>query len=460
VQHDLVVFVPGIMGSRLTRDGKDVWAMSKQALVQLRHPALTWQDFKLPAGIGDARPEGRHALLAAGLMEVPDVLPGLMSHLGYRDMRVVLGNLYEGQLLKFGYDWRLSNRVSAAALKEDVERALGRWRERAATLFPGCEEPKVVFLCHSMGGLVTRYYLEKLGGREITRALVTIGTPYQGAAKAIRFLTGNALVPADGRAPVRRWISTRFAELCASFPSVAQLLPVYRAVMRPGSRRVTLEDQDVPGLDSPLVREAFAFHREIYDAWEHNQVRDSAGGYKVYSLGGRTHPTVHCVLLSPGKLEFPTWLDDSQEWLGDGTVPAESSLAWDLDGTGDGIWYGYRHAALPSEDAVALQLASICADKPTRRTMAGDGDFGMDAPDFAVAGEPFEVIAYGVDADRRVGARLRRQGEFDTAAVLLRPDGTGNLRATLTGAAGTWVLEVVAENPRVVHQDVVLIAER
>lgn len=42
-----------------------------------------------------------------------------------------------------------------------------------------------MFLYHSMGGLLTRYYLEVLGGSEITRRLLTMGTPYRGAAQSL-----------------------------------------------------------------------------------------------------------------------------------------------------------------------------------------------------------------------------------------------------------------------------------
>ena len=39
-----------------------------------------------------------------------------------------------------------------------------------------------------MGGLVARYFIEALGGWEVTRALITFGTPYRGSVNAIDFL--------------------------------------------------------------------------------------------------------------------------------------------------------------------------------------------------------------------------------------------------------------------------------
>ncbi|MFD5030341.1 lipase family alpha/beta hydrolase [Streptomyces sp. NPDC058405] len=475
MKHDLVVFVPGITGSRLTRDGKDMWELSKQALLQLRHPGRLLKDFQLPPGIGDARPEGPHALRADHLIKAPNALPGLFTALasrigitpGYPDVRPALKGLHKDQFLPFPYDWRLSNRLSAADLQEKVERALSLWRERARTLYPGHDEPKVVFLCHSMGGLIARYYLEVLGGREIARTLVTIGTPHRGAAKTVKFLTGHAIDPHPGKGPVRDLVigkvaeryNPQVAELCRTFPSIAQLLPVYDAVREPGKTRLQpLEDVTVPELGSELVRDVFAFQREFTDAQERNEA-DGKRPYKVYALGGRNHPTVHGVILAPEKLDFPISLNDDQEWTGDGTVPEESAFAkWALDDMGDAIWNGYRHAGMAGEESVEMQLVNIFQGKSARATLAGGSDFGVEVPDLAVEGEPFEIVAVGAEADRGVRVRLSAPGQPETPEVPLTPDGAGNLRGELVSAAGTWVLEVVADHPRVVHRDVVLVA--
>ena len=86
----------------------------------------------------------------------------------------------EGNLLPIAYDWRLSNRYTAQWIKPTVESALERWRAQGTAY----ADAQLVFVCHSMGGLVARWYIEKCGGVEITRKLITLGTPYRGAAKA------------------------------------------------------------------------------------------------------------------------------------------------------------------------------------------------------------------------------------------------------------------------------------
>ena len=114
----------------------------------------------------------------------------------------------------FAYDWRLSNRWTAELLKERVESALTRWRESA----PERSDAKVVFVCHSMGGLVARWYLDVLGGAEIARALVTLGTPHRGALKALEQLVNGVR---KGPGPLKVDL-TGFAR---SLPSSYELLP-------------------------------------------------------------------------------------------------------------------------------------------------------------------------------------------------------------------------------------------
>ncbi|MEU4096449.1 hypothetical protein [Streptomyces sp. NPDC026673] len=473
MRHDLVVFVPGIMGTRLTRDGNDLWNQSRQALLGALPFGKAVERLRLPDGIGDERPDAPWAVDADELVKSPEALPGLLSHLGYPDVRDVLTELVPEQCAVFTYDWRLSNRLTARDLKVRVERELSRWRSVVGRFHPRAQdEPKVILLCHSMGGLIARYYLECLGGRDTARSLVTLGTPHRGAAKAVRFLTGHG-VPIEEWGVVRRAVAgtlakkvnEQLATLCRSFPSMGQLLPVYAAVRRPEfpeGHHEYLTDIDV-GLPSATVTDAFEFHREFEEAAWKNR-RDSADGelpYRMYCLGGRAHPTVHGVVVSPGKLEFPLTLDDEEPWTGDGTVPEESAFArWALRGMDEAIWNGHRHANLTSSDAIGYQLSAILHGKSSRETLAADDEFGIVAPDFAVAGEPFEVRATGVERGRTVRVALHRSDDPAPAQwTALSPGEPGELRGELVTGPGTWVLSVVADRPHVTQRDVVFAVE-
>ncbi|MER6978653.1 esterase/lipase family protein [Streptomyces carpinensis] len=477
--HDLVVFVPGILGTRLTRDGKDVWNQSKQALLSLRSPAKAVEGLMLPPGIGDEAPDGPYAVEAGRLLKGPEALPGFLSCIGYPDVQAALGwydgertgpGLHPKQFMVFPYDWRLSNRFTARRLKERIATALDEWRAIAPGVYPVAHDdpPKVVLMCHSMGGLVARYYLECLDGRQDARALVTLGTPFQGAAKAVRVLTGRAMEPGNlATRALQRVLSVneRLATLARSFPSVAQLLPVYACVVNEdGNGRTWLKRAPVPDLPSELVREAFDFHEEITDAWERHQIGLAAPPYRVHCFAGRAHPTVHGVVVgADGSLAFPTGLDNDRDWGGDGTVPGGSAFAsWVLEREDEALWNGERHAGMAGAEALRHQLMAIRRSRPARQMLGSDADFGLEVPDMAVAGEPFTVRASGPTVTgRTLRARLTAPGLPDTDAkpVTLLPDGTGGQVAELTAAEGTWMLRVEADRPYAVCHEVVTVAE-
>ena len=90
------------------------------------------------------------------------------------------------QFLKFPYDWRASNRWAAEALDAFIRPKLHDWRKG-----DGGADAKLWLVCHSMGGLVARYFLEHLGGAAITRRLITLGTPHRGSPKALGALVNG-----------------------------------------------------------------------------------------------------------------------------------------------------------------------------------------------------------------------------------------------------------------------------
>jgi triacylglycerol esterase/lipase EstA (alpha/beta hydrolase family) len=89
--------------------------------------------------------------------------------------------------------------AEAAALGESWLKA---WRESS-----GNKDAKLILVGHSMGGVISRYYLECLDGWRDTRTLVTFGTPYRGSLKAISnvWRTGWRRRSARSASTSRRW---------------------------------------------------------------------------------------------------------------------------------------------------------------------------------------------------------------------------------------------------------------
>ncbi|MFE6102100.1 lipase family alpha/beta hydrolase [Streptomyces laurentii] len=463
MEHDLVVFVPGFLGSRLTRDGRDVWSECGDALLRSRPTAAALAPLALPPGLGDEVPEDRFRLVADELLTSPDSMPGLLSCAGYPDLRAALGDPVDGQYVPFPYDWRLSHRLVAEELGRRITRELTRWTGQVDRHHPDRpDEPRVVLVCHSTGGLVGRYYLECLGGRDTARTLVTLGSPNEGMAQALRLLTGHGAGDGSAAGNAARGLNDVLRAFALGLPSVAQLLPVYDAVRVTGKTRPrTIADDryPVPGLPTALVDDALSFHHAIRSAREAHRRTDPDGRppYRVYGVGSTAHPTVRTVALTADGQDVDLSSPAYDLGPGDGTVPRESALAgWGPEDLGDMLWTDHRHADLASSAALGDKVSAIRKGLPVNAMLAGDSQITLHAPAEAVAGKPFEVAVLGTDLrDRNVRAVMRRFPRGAEQPVLLVRDAPGLLRARVEGGPGRWLVEAFAEDPR--HTDKAMI---
>ncbi|GGW48150.1 hypothetical protein GCM10010503_26520 [Streptomyces lucensis JCM 4490] len=455
MRDDLVVVVPGIMGTALTWEGVDVWNLSPQAAAGLVRPGRLLERLRLQKGIGDADPEPRHSLSLGPLVERPRVLPGLVAHLGYAGLARRLGIAPE-RLAVFRYDWRLDNRNSARRLRRFVERRLDEWRSTAdRERFPRAGDAKAVFVCRSMGGLVVRYYVEELGGREVTRAVASLGTPYLGSVRALRFLLGEGLGPLPGA-----WRDA-LADICSTYPSLGQLLPVYKAVLVDEEHGAVSHLSAVPpvdGLPTATVMDAFRFHREMRKARIRNDA-EGAAPYELVPLGGATHPTAHGVSFdTAGPPRFHDELPGGGgPWLGDGTVPQLSATPPEHTTTASTMWVPFRHASLIDAEPVRYQLRNVCDGVERTRFLSPDHEIGIELPDVAVAGEPIEVWA--TRADSAMDLRVRRLTEDGGCVSVdpMLPCGDGRFRAEVRAEPGVWTLEVSSPTTGYACRDAVLV---
>ena len=108
-----------------------------------------------------------------------------------------------------------------------------------------------------MGGLIARWYIEQCGGAEITSKLITLGTPYRGAARAI-----DQLVTVR----IRAWpLPDRPDRFRALHAVPAQLMPEYACIDQADDLFRTT-DVPMPELDTGMVTDAMHFHTTLRDA--------------------------------------------------------------------------------------------------------------------------------------------------------------------------------------------------
>lgn len=190
--RDVVVLLPGITGSVLQKDGVDVWAPSGKAIART---LFSLGDTLKELSLGDDDPDIDDigdGIRATRLVSDAHLVPGLvkideyssLSRLITERFKVVPGHPHQSKpanFFEFPYDWRRDNRVAARGLKRPIDDQLPKWRE-----FSGAHDAKVILLAHSMGGLVSRHYLECLEGWRDCRALI-------GDAKMASLATRSAI---------------------------------------------------------------------------------------------------------------------------------------------------------------------------------------------------------------------------------------------------------------------------
>ena len=349
---DVIVLLPGILGSVLERDGKDVWAPSAGAVWRgLWSLGRSIKDLELRGDPLDKDDLG-DGVRATRL--VPDVhlLPGVWGIDGYSGITKMILDNFDVQrgttYIEFPYDWRRDNRVSARRLADTAGRALREARQENP-------DAKLVLVGHSMGGLVARYYLECLDGWKDTRRLITFGTPYRGSLNALGFIA-NGFVKKVGPLKV-----ADLTDLLLSFTSIYQLLPIYECIDAGGESLVRpAEAQGVPRLDAARAGSALHdFHRAIEQGVE-ARPQDA---YEIHPIVGITQPTRKSARLAGGKLELlPSRRDGTGRDVdegGDGTVPRVSATPIELGNRPNAVYASQIHASLQNAENVQTQLLGL-----------------------------------------------------------------------------------------------------
>lgn len=353
--NDLIVVLPGIMGSTLAVDGRPVWEPSAGAALRaIGTLGGSLSGLALPDGIGDEHPDD--GVEPVALMPDLHVIPGIWTPIqGYSGLLKRLDGLHQagktGKVVPVPYDWRLSNRFNARRLGTIVERELGEWRESA----PERAMAKVVFVCHSMGGLVARWYIEKCGGAEFTRKLITLGTPYRGAARAVDQLVNG----------VRKGLGPFAIDLTAmarSLPSIHQLLPDYACIEHNGVLR-RLDEIAVPDLGGDLLQDALAFHAELAAA----EAARSASVDMTHAIVGVRQPTATSLRIGSDGLEPLDFIGTDNDF-GDATVPLAGAIGHQLPMDTNRIRRIVEdHGHLQNHPAAFDEIESVITSRSIRR---------------------------------------------------------------------------------------------
>jgi pSer/pThr/pTyr-binding forkhead associated (FHA) protein len=228
-----VVFVPGLMGSELWQGNEKIWPNVRYLFT---HPEVLALPDEMPTE-------------ARGIVNEVVVVPNLIKQDQYNRMGDFfvesLGYERGRNLLEFAYDWRQDVRQSARKLAQTID----EWQV----------EGPVTLIAHSLGCLVSRYYIARLGGKRKVNRAILMGGPHYGVPKALTNLVLKSDLLPFGL------MGDRLRQVLITFPSMYQILPVYSCVKDHNGQTIDVfEDESwLPEPQRPLLRTAREFRKEL-----------------------------------------------------------------------------------------------------------------------------------------------------------------------------------------------------
>src|SRR3989344_6520977 len=226
----------------------------------------------------------------------------------------------EGQnLFSFPYDWRFSNVLTAAALKNKI-----------AEVKNICQCAKVDLVAHSMGGLVARQYIQSPQYQSDVDQLIFLGTPHLGAPKVYLPWEGATMPHGFVNQSIKTllwWEAKKlglslFDYIHQSVLSIKELLPIYDYL--------TLKDSGVVE-KYPNGYPTNSFLENLSAGT--NQFLNS--GIEVSNIIGNTGSSTIASIMVASSTEPILWEHGEPEELnngiGDETVPISSAGFIDAD---------------------------------------------------------------------------------------------------------------------------------
>jgi pimeloyl-ACP methyl ester carboxylesterase len=224
-----------------------------------------------------------------------------------------IGNYLEGtlnytrgkDLLEFAYDWRGDFRLAAQRLAQVVE----NW---------AVNQP-ITLIAHSMGCMVSRYYVDCLDGDKRVGRLVLMGGPNYGMASGLI----NAL-PADlshqlpAAFSLGGSIGKKIMEMFSTFPASFQLLPTYPCIFDQNGQAINVyQDQSwLPPEKRSLLQAAHEFHQQLSQ-------RATVPTICIFGYGARTITRVNIGRDPQGRWNTLEFVNEAD---GDGMVETRSAI--------------------------------------------------------------------------------------------------------------------------------------
>jgi pimeloyl-ACP methyl ester carboxylesterase len=219
-----LILTHGILGSKLRyKNSKlEIWPGNVSKLVFSKYKDLAYDIDDVDIEPLQKNQEA-HSIMdtISGFSIYQEIIDTLVQHGGYQLANVSDAYSSGRKLYIFNYDWRQDNVKSAQQLDTFIKKIQSQ--------YPKKYDQKVDIVAHSMGGLITRYYMRygikdvlndnkfeaNLGSAKNIRKAVFLGTPNLGLVLSVnRFVNGYKF-----------GLKTIPIEVMITMPSIYQMLP-------------------------------------------------------------------------------------------------------------------------------------------------------------------------------------------------------------------------------------------
>jgi len=405
-QGNAVIVIPGILGSKLrdSESGQLVWGAFEKSTADPESPEgarLVAIPMKMGVPLSELKDnvhsDGALDRVKVSLFGLPIELNAYINILstlgagGYLDDQLAsnkLNNIDYGDdhftCFQFDYDWRLDNVENAKRLNDFIEEKRAYILEEYKSRGMAKDDVKFDIVAHSMGGLLTRYFLRygpndlpKDGstpevtweGAEHVDKVIIIGTPNAGAVGAVEnLLEGRDFGPL---------LPKYEPAVIGSMPSLYQQLPRsrHRAILDENRNEVDIMDADLwiengwgladpnqayvlewllPDVSDPSERREIAIDHLRKSIKRGKQFQDAIDqpatppqNLQLYLLAGDAIPTGSAVTIDSTEKHFE--VTDYQP--GDGTVTRYSAL---MDERMGGTWTPYLQSPIKWSNVMFL----------------------------------------------------------------------------------------------------------
>lgn len=315
-----VVFAPGIMGSELWLGKERIWPNLK---LLFKEPEF----LKYP-GIKGIEPRG--------ILQEVVVVPNLIKLEQYSQLGDYLvedlGYTRGKDFFEFAYDWRQDIRITAKQLSQFVD----------ALPVKG----PIKLVAHSLGTLVSRYYVERLGGKDKVDKLILMGGPHLGTPAGVSsLLFGPDVLPFGLMGETLR-------KVVSTFYTSYQIIPVYDCGVDQFGQSYNFMKNDgwLAPEQKPMWQAARDFKREL-------GLSTSVPTTCIFGYGQKTVDRIKLHRNPDGKITQSVYESKTN---GDGSVPENSAI---LDGA-DFHPVHQLHGILFVDNDVKMRLRLELIGKP------------------------------------------------------------------------------------------------